>query len=1093
MKTLLLFLLVFAASALAQQTIDAVGLTGTLVGPDGTPVTGHLTVALNLANVKNTCTTPYTTVPRAPLTFTVTNGTIINGSTASLITQDCMSPRSAYYISLYDKNNKLIFATNWYLRQQAVVNNVRAQDVGALVEKNFQGPINVAVEQAVVTNPVGNQTITQPAGSNLIINSAICTGTCIGFGGSGASGGVSSVGINLPTAMFNNGSAITTSGNLTATFAAQAPNSVFAGPCGGSATTPTFRVLCSSDIPNNAANTTGTAGNVTGVVAVANGGTGTTTPGLVAGSGINITGSFPDQTISSTLVGSGSPTQVAVYGSGGILAGDPNITDSGTVITFGTTVNMPNLTASLCVATDTSKNLVSVSCGSTTGANTSLEFPNLGTFASAASLNLGAASGYAAITGSATIQTLTPYSGCSGLSIACTYALESAGGFSIQSSATGGSANNISTSNGVGSVTPTVAGGLYFFVYDPTNGLWHMTGNNGTLWQGAWSSGTTYNPGVLVSANNQTYLNLQPLNSNNPPASSPTWWTPIGIGCANALCLTNPNTSAGTLTLASNQTSSQTTAVLTSIGTMSPNGGCFFIDSEWECYQYAVGNTLTAITRGAYNTTPAAHTTSAYSGVVPAMTIGAPGYTSGVVVTEASAYPILGVNNNTPGFNAVHNCCVVFDVNSGGDEFWITNYGMIHQVYQGTNDINLLYGAVQIGSDPHPPAIKSSGDILQAVGPIEAWNPIGFGAGIAGSLTVNYSSNVAAPFLDNYAGTGSTTRTYVCSATDFDGNLIPGTAASLTNTPTTIGTGSPPSFISITCPWTAGIASEQVYRTAGGPNQGLLSSQAGVNGFQVFDYDTTTTAGSPPGANGSTPKLTVVGNVHQMCDTSTSPQTCYVLASGVPTGCGSTYGIGSFYLNETGSLGNTAYSCSPPGTIYDVGTNITPTSYGNAANTIVDTYITTGTNSGGYNVTTGNIYISTGGTNGDHVDVGLVSAPTATTQGTSWICHATYTETGATGWISIPLTGCGTLPPNTHYWVAYNTNDAGLNTGRYNCGSTCSGGSTSTSYGGFSVASTYGTYTGLTTSLSGPATTQVTDYVTMIGINNEWVGLTSLL
>ena len=39
-------------------------------------------------------------------------------------------------------------------------------------------------------------------------------------------------------------------------------------------------VLVSGDIPNNGANTTGTASNITGILAVAHGGTGTATPGL---------------------------------------------------------------------------------------------------------------------------------------------------------------------------------------------------------------------------------------------------------------------------------------------------------------------------------------------------------------------------------------------------------------------------------------------------------------------------------------------------------------------------------------------------------------------------------------------------------------------------------------------------------------------------------------------------------------------------------------------------------------------------------------------------------------------------------------------
>lgn len=55
-----------------------------------------------------------------------------------------------------------------------------------------------------------------------------------------------------------------------------------------------------ADVPTLNQNTTGTASNVTGIVAVANGGTGTATPSLVAGTNITISGSFPNQTINST-------------------------------------------------------------------------------------------------------------------------------------------------------------------------------------------------------------------------------------------------------------------------------------------------------------------------------------------------------------------------------------------------------------------------------------------------------------------------------------------------------------------------------------------------------------------------------------------------------------------------------------------------------------------------------------------------------------------------------------------------------------------------------------------------------------------------
>jgi hypothetical protein len=60
-------------------------------------------------------------------------------------------------------------------------------------------------------------------------------------------------------------------------------------------------------------NTTGlplTTG-VTGILPVTNGGSGTATPALVAGTNVTITGSWPNQTINSTASGSGTVTSVA--------------------------------------------------------------------------------------------------------------------------------------------------------------------------------------------------------------------------------------------------------------------------------------------------------------------------------------------------------------------------------------------------------------------------------------------------------------------------------------------------------------------------------------------------------------------------------------------------------------------------------------------------------------------------------------------------------------------------------------------------------------------------------------------------------------
>lgn len=76
--------------------------------------------------------------------------------------------------------------------------------------------------------------------------------------------------------------------------------------------------LTAGDVPTLNQNTTGTAANVTGIVAVANGGTGTATPSLVAGTNVTITGTFPNQTINSTG-GGGGGTEIGAQIGGGIV------------------------------------------------------------------------------------------------------------------------------------------------------------------------------------------------------------------------------------------------------------------------------------------------------------------------------------------------------------------------------------------------------------------------------------------------------------------------------------------------------------------------------------------------------------------------------------------------------------------------------------------------------------------------------------------------------------------------------------------------------------------------------------------------------
>jgi len=96
--------------------------------------------------------------------------------------------------------------------------------------------------------------------------------------------------------------------------------------------------IVAADVPTLNQNTTGTSANVTGTVAVANGGTGTTTPALVAGTNVTITGTWPNQTINSTNSSSGTVTSVAASVPAFLsITGSP-ITTSGTLaITYSGT------------------------------------------------------------------------------------------------------------------------------------------------------------------------------------------------------------------------------------------------------------------------------------------------------------------------------------------------------------------------------------------------------------------------------------------------------------------------------------------------------------------------------------------------------------------------------------------------------------------------------------------------------------------------------------------------------------------------------------------------------------------------------------
>ena len=194
-------------------------------------------------------------------------------------------------------------------------------------------------------------------------------------------------------------------------------------------------------------------------------------------------------------------------------------------------------------------------------------------------------------------------------------------------------------------------------------------------------------------------------------------------------------------------------------------------------------------------------------------------------------------------------------------------------------------------------------------------------------------------------------------------------------------------------------------------------------------------------------------------------------------------------VNGTGNVtgvaaGSTNLSASVTPAPGQLGSNLYTTA-GHTANGYINyTYAVTGTAT--FTPTTCSIYMSGAQTVGAYWDCLLVLAPTPTTQASSPICTARYTITSSTGPganVTFPITGCGTLPPNTAVWVGSTTNQPGTPAqGFNNCGGSCTGGvptQGSGTYPYYFVPNTFGTYTGMTTQLIAGGATQTSQYVTV--------------
>lgn len=156
---------------------------------------------------------------------------------------------------------------------------------------------------------------------------------------SAGAGTVTSVGLTLPGIFSVAGSPVTTSGTLAATLATQSANLVWAGPTSGAAAAPTFRTLVAADLPPIS------SGSITGIVPVANGGTGLasgTSGGVLAYTAAGTIASSAALTANRIVLGGGAGAAPTVLGSLGttttVLHGNAAGAPSFAAVNLSTTV-----------------------------------------------------------------------------------------------------------------------------------------------------------------------------------------------------------------------------------------------------------------------------------------------------------------------------------------------------------------------------------------------------------------------------------------------------------------------------------------------------------------------------------------------------------------------------------------------------------------------------------------------------------------------------------------------------------------------------------------------------------------------------------
>jgi hypothetical protein len=266
------------------------------------------------------------------------------------------------------------------------LSNGRELNVGEVVSPDLVEKIKVintmSTNAAITVKDEGTVLTTSVKSLNFVGSGVTATKTgddvTVTVAGGGGSGTVTSVSVTSANGLAGTVANATTTpaitlstsvtglvkGNGTALSAATAGTD-YVAPSGALGTPSSGTLTNATGLPL----TTG----VTGLLPIANGGTGTATPALVAGTNVTISGSWPNQTINATAGGSGTVTSVAATVPAFLsVAGSP-ITTTGTLAITLSGTALPVINGGTGVTTSTGTGNVVLSTSPT------LVTPNLGT------------------------------------------------------------------------------------------------------------------------------------------------------------------------------------------------------------------------------------------------------------------------------------------------------------------------------------------------------------------------------------------------------------------------------------------------------------------------------------------------------------------------------------------------------------------------------------------------------------------------------------------------------------------------------------------------------------------------------------------